>query len=269
MQGLMVESAYGNFFRQDTAWMALSAPRAQHFRGPWTSIVSHWCPISRTRNYYHWLFDALPRLSLLKYFPSSLRILIPGVLPHFARDSLSLLGLEGRYKIVSHPHVLIDDYFYSGLVGMTGCYNPYAVRYLRASFMPHGRLRNLPRCFFVGRRQPNRSIQNNAEVEAYFRNRGWSVLYLEDLSFQEQISLFKNAQAVCALHGAALANLVWCRPETYVLEMFADNYLHGAYEGIARINHLDYRSVVFKANRNRRPLVNLDILNFHLKDCPS
>jgi len=92
---------------------------------------------------------------------------------------------------------------------------------------------------------------------------------LEDLSFQEQVSLFENARAVCALHGAALANLVWCRPETYVMEIFAHNYLQGAYEGIAMINKLDYHPVIFKASRSRRPFVNLEKLNFCLKDCPN
>ena len=268
-KGLMVESAYGRFFRHDSAWTALYAPPAVHLKGNWTSIVSHWCPISRTRNYYHWLFDAIPRLACLTHFPADVEILVPGVLPNFAEETLLLLGLKNRYRITQEQHLLIESYFYSGLVGMTGCHNPYAVRYLRRSFLQHTQTFGLPRYFFIGRKHSSRGIQNNDQVESFFKDQGWAVIYLEDLSFRQQLSLFAGAKAVCALHGAGLANLVWSRPGTFVLELFADNYLHGTFEGIAKINRLKYRSAVFRATNSRRPWVDLNILKRHLRQFSS
>jgi capsular polysaccharide biosynthesis protein len=45
------------------------------------------------------------------------------------------------------------------------------------------------------------------------------LLTLESRSLAEQMSLFAGADAVVAQHGAALANLVWCRPGTAVVEI--------------------------------------------------
>lgn len=264
-KGLMIESAYGRFFRQDSAWMALSVPPPLPLLGNWTSMVSHWCPISSKRNYYHWLFDAIPRLACLKYFPADVKIVVPGILPKFAEDALFLLGLKDRCRITWEQHLLVENYFYASLVGMTGCHNPFAIRYLRGSFLRHARPSGFPRRFFVGRKHTSRAIRNNLQVEEFFKDRGWPVVYLEDLSFGQQISLFFGAEAVCALHGAALANLVWSRPGTFVLELFADSYLQGTFEGIAKINCLNYSSVVFQAPRSRRPYVDLKVLESRLR----
>jgi capsular polysaccharide biosynthesis protein len=51
------------------------------------------------------------------------------------------------------------------------------------------------------------------------RHHGFSTHMLEDLSFDEQITLFSQAEFVVAPHGAGLANLLFCQPGTKVLEL--------------------------------------------------
>ena len=265
---LMIESAYGKFYKNDSAWNSFGWPRPRKLSGSWTSIVSEWCPLStRSKcNYYHWLFDALPRLGCLNHFPASTRILVPMALPAFAMDSLEMLRLKKRCFAPDSNHLLIDDYYYSGIVGMTGCHNPYAIRFLRKSFLQHASSTNQPKRFFVARRHSARGIINNIEVIRFFERKGWSIVYLESLSFADQIKLFRDAEAICALHGAALANLAWCNPKTFIFEIFSHNYLQGVYEGIAKINHLNYRPIVFKARRDRCLRIDLGVLRRHLKD---
>jgi capsular polysaccharide biosynthesis protein len=86
-----------------------------------------------------------------------------------------------------------------------------------------------------------RGLTNEQEVAELFRSRGWSVLDAAQLSLAQQIRLFAGAEAVCTLHGAALTNLVWCRPGVRVLELCSSTYLNGIYEGIAQIVGADYR----------------------------
>jgi hypothetical protein len=265
---LMIESAFGKFYKNDSAWISFGGQRPRKLSGSWTSIISEWCPLSARAkcNYYHWLFDALPRLGCLKHFPATTRILVPRALPAFAMDSLEMLGLKKRCLAPDSNHLLIDDYYYSGIVGMTGCHNPYAIRFLRKSFLPHASSANQPTRFFVARRHSARGIINNIEVIDFFQRKGWSVVYLESLSFADQIKLFRDAEAICALHGAALANLAWCNPKTFIFEIFSHNYLQGVYEGIAKINRLNYQPIVFKARRDRCLKIDLAILHKHLKD---
>lgn len=67
-----------------------------------------------------------------------------------------------------------------------------------------------------------RSIPNLATIGAALASipavRTRTVL-LEGRSLSEQIAIFASARVVVAQHGAALANLVWCRPGTGVLEI--------------------------------------------------
>jgi capsular polysaccharide biosynthesis protein len=42
---------------------------------------------------------------------------------------------------------------------------------------------------------------------------------LENMSFQEQITLFQNANVVIGQHGAGLTNCMWCNKGTIVIEM--------------------------------------------------
>ena len=45
-------------------------------------------------------------------------------------------------------------------------------------------------------------------------------IFLENLSFTEQINLFANSHTIVSPHGAGLANLVFSRPSTNVIEIF-------------------------------------------------
>ena len=63
---------------------------------------------------------------------------------------------------------------------------------------------------------------------------------LEELSLSAQIALFAGAEAVVAPHGAGLTNLIWCAPQTKVLEIFSPLYVNLCYWAIASVVDADY-----------------------------
>ena len=48
---------------------------------------------------------------------------------------------------------------------------------------------------------------------------GFERVFLEDLSFEEQVRLVGSASVLAGNHGAGLANMAWMLPETIVLEL--------------------------------------------------
>ena len=42
---------------------------------------------------------------------------------------------------------------------------------------------------------------------------------MSNLSFLEQVSLFRNASKIVGLHGGGFANIIFCNPKTLVLEI--------------------------------------------------
>lgn len=60
---------------------------------------------------------------------------------------------------------------------------------------------------------------------------------------EEQMASFKSATHVVAAHGAGLTNLVFCRPETKVLEIHVEGYVNWCYRCICAIYGLSYAFV--------------------------
>jgi hypothetical protein len=91
-----------------------------------------------------------------------------------------------------------------------------------------------------------RSIKNFHEVrrnvETLFGE--VRVVVLENRTLAEQISLFASADLVIAQHGAALANVVWCRPGTRVIEIAPSGYRVQCFPPLSKLLKLDHRIVV-------------------------
>lgn len=67
------------------------------------------------------------------------------------------------------------------------------------------------------------------------------LVILEDLSLRDQIELFSEADIVIAQHGAALSNLVWSRPSTWVIEVTDPQIRPPYFEALANrlsLNHI-------------------------------
>jgi capsular polysaccharide biosynthesis protein len=65
-----------------------------------------------------------------------------------------------------------------------------------------------------------RSLENESDVLTALASLGFRGYVLEDLSFQEQVDLFYDAEVVVGVHGAGLANLLFT-PHCKVVELFS------------------------------------------------
>lgn len=236
-------------YKNDPAFCYLRLPAPVRLNGNWTSVVSQWS----TRNYCHWLTDVLPRLALLDEFPSDTKVIVPPNLSAYERDSLKWLGLEHRLRPTSERHLAVEDFYFSSPTAMTGCYDPYAVAFLREKILKFADVSyESPRRFYVQRLGRTRGILNEAEIISEMRLRGFEIVDCAKLTMAQQIQLFSKAEAICALHGAALANLVWCQPGCKVFELVAHNYQNGVFEGIAGIVGVDHRFLINQADSSFR-----------------
>jgi capsular polysaccharide biosynthesis protein len=249
-----LEAAYGlPFVKNDPSYLQVRRPPATCLEGNWTSLISRWGD-----GFYHWMFDSLPRLALLPEWPADTRVLVPAKLYPYHTDTLNWLGLAGRYRPTSEQHLIVEHYYFSSQPAMTGCYNPYAASFLRETFLKCADAAyDPPKRFFVTRVGVSRGIANSDEVHRFFESRGWAVVDTAAMPLAQQIRLFAEADAICAVHGAALTNLAFCRPGCQVLELLADNFLNGVYEGLAEAVGLQYDFIVCPADSKCRAQVDL------------
>lgn len=89
-----------------------------------------------------------------------------------------------------------------------------------------------------------RRVKNEKEVLALLEPLGFEGQMISHLPFPEQAALFASADVIVAPHGAALANLMFCRPGTQVLEVFPENYFNDCFIRLSKSMELKNRFLI-------------------------
>ena len=87
------------------------------------------------------------------------------------------------------------------------------------------------------------ALVNEAEVLAELMDYGFDFLAPRPEDHKATIEAFQSARIVVAAHGEALTNLLFCRPGTLIIELFASNQIKSDYCWLALRLGLRYRAV--------------------------
>lgn len=226
-------------------------PEPWPWQGELAVLSSPYC-----NNYYHWLFDTLPRLEA-EVCQGQSKLYVHQYRP-FQRETLRILGIDPVRLVAaeSHPFVRADLLLVPSLpfpplpappsVWRLPVVSAAACRFLRQELAPRamraaaaGMPRAGKRRLFI-RRQGARAIVNQGEVWKMLERQGFSEVALESLSVAEQIAVFAQAEVVVGVHGAGLSNVVFCRPGTRVVEMMPSAWAMPCYWSVSRHVGLDY-----------------------------
>jgi len=71
-----------------------------------------------------------------------------------------------------------------------------------------------------------RQIRNQVAVEQILRANGFDSIEPSLLSVAEQADRFRSASIVVGPQGSAFSNLVFCRPDTHIVEFFGADKIH-------------------------------------------
>jgi capsular polysaccharide biosynthesis protein len=220
--------------------------RPSILRGQHASLVSLWC-----RNYYHWMFDALPRLATLRAAGlDHLPLVIPNPPTRFQRESLAHLGISRRRLTpFVNEHVAPQRLIWASPSAHIGHPSPFVVRWLRHSLGQGTPARG--RRLYVARRG-SRQLVNEDQVVELLRRHGFEAIHPERMALVEQIRAFEAAEAVVAPHGAGLTNIVF--PERIaLLELVPPTYENLCYQRLAAAAGHDHSSLVGEDVPGRTP----------------
>jgi hypothetical protein len=241
----VVESSYPGAEWLEPASQYLRLPRATRLKGNYTSIVSLWNKNNVTPNFSHWLLDALPRLAAMEEFPADTTALTPGPLAAYQIESLKMLGLEGRFRRTPEEHLIVENYYLSSPTSQNVRDNPYALDFLRRSFLPKASTNyNGPKRFIIDRSGAGRGLINREEFNSFFRDLGWAIIDTATLSLADEIKLFAEAEAFAGAIGSGFTNAVWCKPGCAVFQIVPHNFFEPSTEWICKRNELRWRFLV-------------------------
>ncbi len=243
LQGALYEPANSVVLTPSRAVVTetLGAPRVDHpferaaIYADEVRPVSGYCtPLRFFRtNHYHTLIDALPRLYLLNAEPFAalpeIKLLHTGTLSPMERLFVEKMCPENvrptrveegcLYEV---EHYLLASFLSRPISGYLPA--PY-LRAFRRAMLPQRPPRRDRRIFVSRQHAARRVMKNYDEARACMERFGFREHVLEDLTVQEQIELFYDAEMVVATHGAGLTNLLFAGAPACVVEIFSTAYV--------------------------------------------
>lgn len=200
-------------------------PRAEHVSGTLLNLTS--CGTSS--NYYHFLYDALPRIGIFEdCFPGRR---VDGVLvPHamsYQRELLDLAGVCARRIQPARNRVVRAETLVVPSTPNQHLDAPHwSTAWLRRRFPPT-RFEGPARLYVTRGERPNtRRYVQEAALWPRLERLGFVRVDPGTLTVQEQINCFSSAEVIVSPHGAGLTNMVFARPGVRVLELFANDWVH-------------------------------------------
>ncbi len=183
--------------------------------------------------YYHWLFDILPRIHLLKevgVFEDIDFFILPPLSKPFQKESIKRAGIsEDKILYCSqfHFHIEASQLFVPSLPSVLGTVNKWSCNYLRSIFSSNMQKDpNSPKKIYISRKDAGiRRIVNEEKLLEELKRRGYEVITNSKLSLQEQVKLFYNATHVIGPHGGGLSNIVFCDKGAKIMDIFSPSFV--------------------------------------------
>ncbi len=85
-----------------------------------------------------------------------------------------------------------------------------------------------------------RRILNEEALMEMLRRYDFQIIADKPRTIAEQCTIYKNASIIIGPHGASFTNLIWCEPDTQIIELFAPNYAPNYFLYLAQLMGLRY-----------------------------
>lgn len=226
-QGQLISDLSRQGIGTDKAHFAFGKPRIRKARRIKGSVAT--LTVEHRSNYFHFFCDSLSRLQLIQNLKQPPDYIYVQANQKYQAELLSRLGYKAHQIIDSsrHPFIQADQLLVPGYVSNFSHLSVNSVSYLRS------KLRNDPspppvsqgRIIYISRKDtPRRKLLNEDKLLDHLSPFGVESVVLSELSVGQQIELFEGADAVITITGAALANLIFARPDLFLILITPPNW---------------------------------------------
>jgi len=234
-------------------------------------------------NYFHWLFDILPKIFICSknYNISKIDNFYLSEPQRFQIQSLNFFKIK-KDKVINsklYRHIEADriitvdhpwytkGYFFEEFNN----FPKWIIIWLRNNFLKKKKKFNASKKIFIDRsdsKSHHSQIINKNEVINFLKKQGFKVYKIAKMNFFKQVYLFWNADFIISAHGAALSNLAFCKPKTKIIEIKPELQPGNYFKKISRINNLNYicmRTNALNNNCNGDIIISLNQIEIFIK----
>ena len=219
-------------------------------------------------NYFHWMFDVLPRIGIINEGLNISEIdyfLLPSIDKKFQKETLDLLKIPEKKRLssknfrhISAPEIIVADHPYCFKNDASNEIQniPFWIsKWLKNNFLhKNNESESKGKKIYIDRSDSSsnvknlRSILNEEDVKDFLKKEGFEFVTLGDLNFTQQVRVINDAEMIIGLHGAGFANLCFCKPKTKIVELRSRS-AGKMYENLAKSNSLIYESINCKPEK--------------------
>ncbi len=230
-------------------------------------------------NYFHFIFDIIPKIYIsLNQIKKKINFYYVSRPQKWQIKIFKILGVSEKKLIDSskYKHIFADKvicidhpWYNKGYIQNEVKKIPKWVMLINRKIFLNKSVRfNSFKKVFLDRstsRFNHCKIFNQSSLDDWLKKNSFGIYAPEKLSHEKQIYLFRNASIILGAHGAALTNIVFCKPGTKVIEIIPANHPNKKCERISKILKLRYfriktkpdnsdKNFPFKIHLNKRHL---------------
>jgi len=194
---------------------------------------------SSGNNYFHFLFDIIPKIILLekKNLLKDINLFLLPNIKNWQITILSSFGIEEKQLLnsSSYRHVeaekiyAVDHPWYMrGFVNYEIRNMPeWVVLSLREKFLKYSKKIPIADKIFIDRSDSiydHCKLTNNKEIIDFLSEKNFKTYQVSKLNFFEQVYLFNNAKIIVGPHGAAFSNIIFSNPGLKIIELIPKNH---------------------------------------------
>ena len=213
-------------------------------------------------NFYHFIVDLVPRIRLLKKFDKDIfnknyPIVTNTINTNFHKEYFKAFGINLN-NCVTFPNkdnlgnpILAEKFgfkFKNAILpsspGVIGVISPKTIDFINEHIKPSKDFSKGEKIFLNRKGGTTRDLENLNEIENFLIEKGFTSINASDFSLQEQASIFYNAKIIVSAHGSALTNIMYCKPDTTIIEFFNTKYVIGSFHAMSNFKKLNYNCII-------------------------
>ena len=198
--------------------------------------------------YYHWMLDILPKFKMIE--KTGLKIdyyLISTQNLKFQKATLKMLNIPEEKIIIleKNSYFQAENLIIPSMPGYTGYDPQWAIDFVKDLFLDKNKEGNYPERIYTNRKNAfSRRFVNEKEVKEILNKYNFAEVFLDELSIEEQASIFYNAKIIFSPHGGALTNLIFSKQESKLIEIFSPSMPIPCYWTLANMMKMDYYHIM-------------------------
>ena len=202
-----------------------------------------WALDEKSFHYFHWFCDTLTRYLQVEKYNNQYPLLISSDLikKEYILETLNLLNINYSIYDYEIPYK-IKNLLISSHITDSGNYSNKNITLLSSLLKSSIEITTPTNRLWISRnKSKHRKIANEESLIPVLKQYGFQIIYPEDISFVEQISLYRNAEIIGGLHGGALTNILFMNEGTKLIEIrrYGDNK-NNCYFTLASELKIDY-----------------------------